>query len=211
MWRVIGGGWMRCLTPKKRKLLDFIGRFTAARGYAPTLEEMAREFGVSRITIHEHLRALEAMGALRRTKYRARAIEVMDWPMARGEAPPYRLPLVGTVAAGRPIEAVEDRQVLDISEMLRSKGEQFVLRVRGDSMIDEHIRDGDYVIIERRDCALNGETVVALINGNEATLKKFYRERNGRIRLQAANPDVPAIYPENIEVQGVVIGVLRKY
>jgi repressor LexA len=197
------------LTPKRKKILDYIRAFVNAHGYAPTLEEMAREFGVSRITVHEHLRALEEMGVLRRTKYRARAIEINDELPA--QISPRPLPFMGLIAAGKPIEAVEDRQMLDLSELLRSKGEQFVLQVRGDSMIDEQIRDGDYVIIERRDQALNGETVVALINGSHATLKKFYREKNGRLRLQAANPNVPPLYPENVEIQGVVIGVLRRY
>ena len=195
------------LTPKRRKLLDFIRSFINTHGYAPTLDEMAEEFGVSRITIHEHVCALEKVGYLRRTKYRARAIELTDLLPPGGV---FR-PLLGAIAAGQPIMAVEDRQTLDLTEVMRSATQQFVLRVRGDSMIEDQICDGDYVIVERRDHALNGETVVALVNGDEATLKRFYREADGRIRLQAANPNVPPMYPEDIEIQGVVIAVLRRY
>jgi len=195
------------LTPKRKKLLDFIRDFINTHGYAPTLDEMAEEFGVSRITIHEHVCALARTGYLRRTKYRARAIELTDLLPPGGVS----LPLLGAIAAGQPITAVEDRQTLDLTEVMRSATQQFVLRVQGDSMIGDHICEGDYVIVERRDHALNGETVVALVNGDEATLKRFYREADGRIRLQAANPSVPPMYPEDIEIQGVVIAVLRRY
>jgi len=192
------------LTPKQRELLIFIRRFLASHGYAPTLREMAEHFGVSRITIHERLRNLEKRGALRRMKYRSRAIELSK---------PRRvvLPHAGYIAAGQPIEAVEEREEVDLAEMLRTEREQYVLQVRGNSMIDEQIRDGDYVIVERRDYARNGETVVALINGSEATLKKFYRESDGRVRLQPANVEMPPIYPKEVQIQGVVIGVIRKY
>ncbi len=117
---------------------------------------------------------------------------------------------MGYIAAGRPIEAIPLGDAIDISEMLASDKECFVLRVKGDSMIDEQIRDGDYVIVERRETAQNGETVVALVNGSDATLKKFYREK-GRIRLQPANPSMKPIYASDVKVQGVVVGVVRKY
>ncbi len=195
------------LTPKRKKLLDFIRGFINTHGYAPTLDEMAEEFGVSRITIHEHICALAETGFLHRTKYRARGIDLTDQLPTENVI----LPLLGTIAAGQPITAVEDRQTIDLTEMTQSAARQFVLRVQGDSMIGDHICDGDYVVIEQRDHAQNGETVVALIDGDEATLKRFYREANGRIRLQAANPNVPPMYPENIMIQGVVTAILRRY
>lgn len=193
------------LTPKQAQLAAFIREFVRARGYAPSLDEMAKRFGVSRITIHERLGGLEKRGVLRRAKYQARAIELLE------RVTSHTVPLLGYIAAGEPIEAVENKEDVDVGEMLDSGKEQYVLKVRGTSMIDEQIRDGDYVIVEKRDRARNGETVVALVNGSEATLKKFYREKDGRIRLQPANPDMPPIFPRDVKIQGVVIGVVRKY
>ena len=195
------------LTPKQLKILNFIRDFRAGNGYSPTLEEIARNFGVSKITIFEHLGTLERKGAIRRTKHLARSIEVCAPPSSAGF---FTLPMAGYIAAGHPLEAVQQPDFIDISEMLRSEKEQFVLRVRGDSMIDEHIRDGDFVIIERRDWAQNGETVVALLENGEATLKKFYRDGN-RFRLQPANPGLKPLYVKTVQIQGVVIGILRKY
>ena len=196
------------LTPKQLRVLEYIRSFREMQGYAPTLDEMARSFKVSKITILQHLRALEKRGAIRRGRYQARSIEVNGMPEA---ALLTQLPLAGTIAAGAPIEAVEEREVLDLSELIQGRAEPFLLRVRGESMIDEHIRDGDYVICERRNTAANGETVVAVLPSGDATLKKFYLERDGRIRLQPANPKMTAFYPERVEIRGVVVGVLRKY
>jgi len=196
------------LTPRQLEILDFIRDFRRMRRYSPTLEEIGRHFGVSKVTVLEHVRALERKGAVRHVKYVARSIEpVVDVGRKRGAR---LLPLVGHIAAGQPIEAVEVQDTIDVEEMLASDKEQFVLQVRGDSMIEEQRRDGDYVVIERRNWARNGETVVALVNGEEATLKKFYHE-GGRIRLQPANPAMKPIYAEDVQVQGVVIGLLRKY
>ena len=196
------------LTPRQLEVLLFIRRFTEARGYSPTLEEIAANFSVSTVTILGHVRELERKRVLRRTKHEARSIELVK-TRARGSSI-RSLPLLGYIAAGRPIEAIEDQEDIDVSTMLTREKDCYVLQVRGDSMIDEQIRDGDYVIVERRDSAENGETVVALVNGNEATLKKFYRD-NGRIRLQPANPKMKPIYVTDVQIQGVVIGVLRKY
>jgi repressor LexA len=193
------------LTPKQALLAAFIRDFLRTHDYAPSLDEMAKHFGVSRITIHERLGGLEKRGVLRRSKYQARAIELLD------RVTIHALPLLGYIAAGEPIEATENKEDVDVGEMLDTGKEQYVLKVRGTSMIDEQIRDGDYVIVEKRDRARNGETVVALVNGSEATLKKFYREKDGRIRLQPANPDMPPIFPRDVKIQGVVIGVVRKY
>jgi repressor LexA len=195
------------LTPKQLRVVTFIREFTKSRGYAPTLEEMGKAFGVSKITVYEHVQKLKQRGVLRATHYRARSVEVNE--AAFGDRPT-ALPLVGTIAAGRPIEALEVHESIDVNELLGATGDTFLLRVRGDSMIDEHIRDGDYVLVQRRETARNGETVVALLPDGDATLKKFYREA-GRIRLQPANPDLKPLFVKDVAVQGVVIGVLRKY
>lgn len=197
------------LTPKQLRVLTFIRDFSHARGFAPTMQELADEFGVSKVTVFEHIVALQKKGLLKRSKHKARSLQLsddIDFPDERVT----RLPLVGTIAAGLPIEAIEDREVLDLEELFVSPGETFVLRVRGDSMVDDHICDGDLVIVERRDTARDGETVVALIEGEEATLKRFYRTTHG-VRLEAANPAYEPIIARDVAIQGVVIGVLRQY
>ncbi|RMF72449.1 MAG: transcriptional repressor LexA [Planctomycetota bacterium] len=197
------------LTPKQLRLLTFIRDFTHANGYAPTMQELADEFGVSKVTVFEHIAALQRKGFLKRSRHKARSLRLndnIDFPDER----PTRLPLVGTIAAGLPIEAIEDREVLDLESMFVSPHGNFVLQVRGDSMIGDNICDGDYVIVERRDTARDGETVVALIDGEEATLKRFYRTPKG-VRLEASNPAYEPIFAENVRIQGVVVGVLRKY
>jgi repressor LexA len=196
------------LTPKQLNVLRFIRKFRDAHEYAPTLEEIAREFNVSKITALQHLRALEKRGAVRRRRYQSRSVEIVELPRPHAGR---RLRIAGTIAAGAPIEAIEEREALDLSDLIRGRADPFLLRVRGDSMIDEQIREGDYVICERRSSAVNGETVVAILPGGEATLKKFYREPNGRVRLQPANPKLTPTYAERVEIRGVVVGVLRKY
>jgi len=200
---------MQNVTPRQMEILRFIRDFRRQRGYSPTMQEMGDHLGLTKVTVFEHVAALKKKGALTRgPKYSARSLKVSDefeFPDARAT----QMPLVGRVAAGLPIEAIEDRQVLDLEELFAVRGERFVLQVTGDSMIDEHIRDGDYVICERRSDAKNAETVVALLADGEATLKKFYRER-GRIRLQPANPDFKPIYTDKVDIQGVVVGVVRR-
>ncbi len=197
------------LTPKQLRVLDFIRRFRDEHRYSPTLDEIAAVFHVSKVTILQHLRALERRGAIRRRRYLARSIELCEHT---GRLRPVQeLSLVGTIAAGEPIEAIEDRQTLDLGEIVQGKTEPFLLRVRGDSMIDEQICDNDLVICERRNTARNGETVVAVLENGEAVLKKFYLEKDGRIRLQPANERLKPIYARTVEIRGVVIGVLRKY
>ncbi len=194
------------LTPKQLRVLEHIRKFRDAQGYAPTLDEIARAFKVSKITILQHLRALEKRGAIRRGRYQARSIELC------GEAlHSLQIPLVGAIAAGTPIEAIEEHEILDLSELIAGRAEPFLLRVRGESMIEEQIRDGDFVICERRATAQNGETVVAVLPSGEATLKKFFLEKDGRIRLQPANPAMQPILVDRVEIRGVVVGVLRKY
>jgi len=196
------------LTPRQLEIVNFIRQYVVEHEYAPTMQEIADELGIRRPTVFEHIQALEAKGALARGEPTfARSISLAPELMAR----PTELPLIGRIAAGSPIEAVEDPEILDVEALFKGrKGETFVLQVRGNSMIDEQIRDGDYVIVEKREQARDGETVVAIVGDGEATLKKFYKEK-GRIRLQPANPDMKPIYTDHVIVQGVVIGVLRKY
>lgn len=195
------------LTRRQHEIVQFIRQYVEENEYAPTMQEIADHLGVSRPTVFEHIETLQAKGALHREALKSRTIELSPDLDPRRAA----LPLVGTIAAGSPIEAVETPEVLDLEDLFQGRpGETFVLRVQGTSMIDEQIRDGDYIIVEKRDQARNGETVVALVDGGDATLKRFYKEK-GRIRLQPANPDMQPIYVRDCQIQGVVIGVLRKY
>jgi repressor LexA len=204
------------LTRRQLEIVRFIRDYVAEHELSPTMQEIADHLGVSRPTVFEHIEALEARGALTRTRTRSRALELAPDLMARAPRAQFaglHFPLLGRIAAGRPIEAVEDPEVLDVEALFRGRiGETFALQVRGNSMIDEHIRDGDYVIVERREDAENGETVVALIDDSEATLKKFYHDV-GHVRLQPANPTMEPIFLDahRVRIQGVVIGVLRKY
>jgi repressor LexA len=198
---------MANLTPKQFQIVRFLQDYWVEHEYAPTMQEIADHLGVSRPTVFEHIEALEKKKVLAREPTLARGIALA--PEYSPEAG--RLPLVGRIAAGRPIEAIEDTELLDLESLFRGRpGETFALQVRGDSMIDEQIRDGDYVVVQKRPTARDGETVVAILEGGDATLKKFYKEK-GRIRLQPANPTMQPIYAPAVTIQGVVIGVLRKY
>ncbi len=198
-----------CLTPRQVEILTLVRDGRRKDGYSPTLQEMADEFGISKITVFEHVEALLRKGLMRRRSNKARSLELT--PSARlPDDRPTLLPLVGRIAAGRPIEAIESPETLDLENVFSSRYPVGVLEVRGDSMIDEQIREGDLVVYEKRSSARNGDTVVALIEGEEATLKKFFREKN-RIRLQPANPKYQPIYATDVEIQGVVIGVIRRY
>ena len=200
---------METVTPRQLEILRFIRDVRSRSGYSPTMQEVGDHLGLTKVTVFEHVGALERKGLLiRGPKHRARSLQVSpDFQFA--DERPTRLPLVGRIAAGVPIEAVEDHEELDLEALFDRPEETFVLQVVGDSMIDEHIRDGDYVVCQRRSVAHNGETVVALLPDGETTLKKFFRERN-RIRLQPANPNFAPLYPDHIDIQGVVIGVVRK-
>jgi len=198
------------LTPRQIEVLNLVKQFTEQHGYAPTLQEMATKLGVSTVTVFEHIRALARKGAIRREKHKTRSIEIVE----EAEGGLSRLRLLGHIAAGIPIEAVADEQLVDVSELLGTNDSRdlYVLRVRGDSMVEERICDGDYVIVEKRTWANDGETVVALVDGHEATLKKIFDE-GPRVRLQPANDAMKPIYVdrESVAIQGVVVGVLRKY
>ncbi len=198
------------LTKRQREILDYLNEFIQQHGYAPSLEEVGRRFGLSSLaTVHKHLTNLQEKGFIKRAWNRSRSVELVQTKLG-GRA--VELPLLGFVAAGAPIEAVATAETISVPEDLIGKKDTYVLRVRGESMIDEQIRDGDFVIVEDRKTAENGEMVIALLGGSDVTLKKFYRE-NGHIRLQPANPTMqPLIVPaEQLQVQGVVVGVMRKY
>ena len=205
------------LTPKQMKIMTRIREVRTTRGYSPTMQELADELGVSKVTVFEHIEALIKKGALRREPNKARSLEIVDEAVLPHEETHVRLPLVGSIAAGSPIEAIEDKEYLDLETVFLPRGvtpnNVFVLRVRGDSMIDDHICDGDHVICQNRNTARSGETVVALLDTGEATLKRLYREKNGQIRLQPANANYePILVPaDEVQIQGTVIGLIRQF
>ena len=200
------------LTKRQKEILDHIESFIDQRGYSPSFEEIAEAFGYSSLaTVHEHLSNLERKGYIRKAYNESRSIELVGHSSAPGGL---ELPLLGAVAAGLPIEAIEEHETLAVpADMVRSGKDNFVLRVEGQSMIDEQIRDGDYIVVTSQDTATDGQMVVALVGGDSATVKKLYRENDGRIRLQPANPTMQPILedPDNVQIQGVVVGVIRKY
>ncbi|MBK6732530.1 MAG: transcriptional repressor LexA [bacterium] len=198
------------LTPRQAEILAFVTSYAEERGFAPTLQEIGDRFGLSSVaTVHKHVRHLVDKGYLKRERRNAsRDIEVVE----DGGSGMALIPLLGTVAAGRPIEALAEQEQLRVPEEWLGKGRTFALRVRGDSMIDEQIRNGDTVVVEARETARHGETVIALVDGESVTVKQYYRD-GAQIRLQPANPAYPVmVFPEErVAVQGVVIGVLRRY
>lgn len=198
------------LTKRQKEILDFITEFIRREGYSPSMEEIAGHFQFASLNaVFKHLEALELRGYLKRDANRARSIE-----LAQEEGRGARvLPLYGYIAAGHPIEAVSGTETLSVPEdLLPGGGSFYVLRVQGESMIEEHIEDGDYVIIDSRDQADEGRTVVALVDGENVTLKKLYREGD-KIRLQPANQALAPLLleSERVKVQGVVVAVMRKY
>lgn len=200
------------LTRRQAEILAFITEYSEVQGYAPTLQEIGKRFGLSSVaTVHKHVSLLVEKGYLSRGRRNAsRDMEVVD---TRSEEPALaRIPLLGTVAAGLPIEAMTEHEEITLPEEWLGRGRTYALRVRGDSMIDEQIRDGDTVVVEAREMARNGETVIALVDEEAVTVKQYHRE-GANIRLQPANPTVPVlVLPENrVRVQGVVIGVLRRF
>jgi repressor LexA len=201
------------LTPKQIRILTLIRDSRLTRGCSPTMQELADALDISKVTVFEHVEALIKKGALRRDANKARSLELTEDCLLPDENRSTRLPLVGSIAAGMPIEAVEDRQFLDLTDLFipaAKSGDVFVLKVAGESMINEHICDGDYVVCRQTPTARNGDKVVALVDGEEATLKTFYREK-GRVRLQPANDAFEPIWvePDRLQIQGVVIGVVR--
>jgi repressor LexA len=205
------------LTPKQKRLLDFIADFVDREGYAPSYAEMKDALNLASLaTIHKHIEALEQRKYVRRSFNHSRSIDVAPAYLAerrqeRGKTGDF-LPLLGRIAAGAPVEAIAGQDTIAFADFI-GKGDTFALQVRGESMIEDHICDGDYVLVEKVADAKNGDIVVALVGGAEATLKRFYRESAERIRLQPANAAMEPIYvhPSELEIQGRVISVLRKY
>ncbi|MDX1646085.1 MAG: transcriptional repressor LexA [Longimicrobiales bacterium] len=200
------------LTKRQKEILDHIESFIDDRGYAPSFEEIADHFGYSSLaTVHEHLSNLERKGYIRKSYNESRSIELVGHET---DTPVLELPLLGAVAAGLPIEAVQDQETLAVPpDMVSRRRDNYVLRVEGNSMIEEQIRDGDYIVVQAQESAEDGQMVVALVADEAATVKKLYREPGNRIRLQPANPTMEPILADaaDVRVQGVVVGVIRKY
>jgi len=200
------------LTKRQREILNYLTLYSEQNGYAPSFEEIAENFSYNSLaTVHEHLSNLERKGFIKRSYNESRAIEILPSELVPKAI---ELPLLGAVAAGVPIEAVAHQETIAVPDtMVQRSGNHYVLRVRGNSMIDEQIRDGDFVVINDRHSADNGEMVIAMLHGNSATVKKFYRERDGRIRLQPANETMAPLYvhENDITIQGIVVGVMRRY
>jgi repressor LexA len=198
------------LTRRQREVLDVIQEFIESNGYSPSLEEIGGTLGLSSVaTVHKHISHLVEKGFVRRVWNQNRSIELAE--AHQGKA--LDLPLVGTIAAGYPLEALPTTETITVpADMVAGKGRTFVLKIQGESMIGEQIREGDYVIIEARQVARDGETVVALVDGSDATLKRIYRE-GATVRLQPSHPTMAAIVvaADRVQVQGVVVGLIRKY
>jgi len=221
------------LTPKQMRVLRMIDSYRRSKGYSPTMQELADQLGVSKVTVFEHVEALHKKGALERDSNKARSLTLRPevvLPEEPGDDVPVRqlesdtvaalnFPLVGKIAAGLPIEKFEQRETLSLEALFGPRvsgkragsGTTFALQVDGMSMRDEGIFDGDFVLVDKRSTARNGERVVALLPDGETTLKTFFKEKDGRIRLQPANPEFEPIIVNHCEIQGVVIGVLRRY
>lgn len=206
------------LTRRQRELMDFLASFIEKRGYSPSYEEIAGGLNLASLaTIHKHIQALEAKQYLRRSYNHSRSLEIGDRFFAEEKARQHpvtgsAVPLLGRIAAGSPVEAIANPEILHFSDFASSES-TFALEVRGDSMIEDHICSGDFVLIERTSAVRNGDIVVALLNGTEATLKRYYAESDGRIRLQPANSSMAPIFvdPGNLEIQGRLLAVMRKY
>jgi repressor LexA len=198
------------LTKRQKQILDFLSEFIESNGYSPSMEEIAEHFQFASLNaVFKHLEALERRGHLQRDSNRARSIQLSS----NKETGVQNLPLFGYVAAGKPIEAVSSPEALQIPDyFLPRRSQYYVLRVKGESMIDEHIEDGDYVVVESRETANSGDMVVALIDGENVTLKKYYPE-GAQVRLQPANETLAPIILDGarVKIQGIVVSVMRKY
>src|SRR5690349_9685498 len=199
------------ITPRQREVFDYLSRYMGAKGKAPTNAEIRAHFGLeSPATVHHLLSALEREGLIRRIPNVARGVEIINAVTPDNEC---EIPLLGVIAAGHPIEAILSNETICVTRDMLGRGRTFALRVRGDSMIGDGILDGDLIVAESRQSADNGQTVVALVDGSDATVKRFYRERGG-VRLEPANTRFKPIHikpPDRLSIQGAVIGVIRKY
>lgn len=200
---------------KQKQILDYISQYIQVNGYSPTLQEIADAMGLSSLaTVHEHLQSLEKKGVLKKYDGSVRGIEIVD-DRYNTSLNMIELPLIGFIAAGQPIDAVENplETVIVSADMVSKSRRCYVLQVKGDSMIEEGIFDGDHIVIQQQDTAENGDIIVALIDKEFATLKKFYKEKNGKVRLQPANSKMDPIIVDakSLSVQGKVSGVIRRY
>lgn len=194
------------LTKRQQEIYDFLKDKIMNRGYGPTVREIGVQFGIrSPNGVMCHLKALERKGLITRESHMSRAIQLSDQPQKNR----FRLPLSGQIAAGSPVLAVQDDETVDFATLFEND-DHFCLRVKGDSMIEDHIDEGDYVIVKKSETCKDGDIAVALVDGQDATLKRFYREK-GRYRLEPANSTMKPIYSENVEVLGTVVGVIRQY
>jgi len=212
-WAVQEGEWFMPVTAKQRRIFEFIRRYIDSNHEAPTIAEIGRQFQMrSSASVHAVLTALEREGLIKRIPNVSRGIQIVQKEGGGGDDD-NEIPLLGTVAAGQPIEAILSHDTISVPKDFQGHGRTFALRVRGESMIDENIQDGDIIIVSSQKTAENGQVVVALIDGNFATVKKFYREPEF-IRLEPANPQFKPIFiktEERIQIQGVVRGLIRKY
>ena len=195
------------ITKKQHEIVKYIQKYQTKHGLSPTLAEIGDSLGITRMTVHEHIGKLEKKGMLKRVRDVSRGISLVEESGA-SRAGRTTLPLLGYIAAGRPIEVVEDAEEFSVEEMIPA-GECYVLRVKGDSMIEDGIHDGDFVIVRKASTAQNSQIVVAVLPDEEATLKRFYREV-GRIRLQPANAAMEPIYAQRVQIRGIVLGLYRK-
>ena len=207
----------RIMPRRKKQILEFIKNYIDEYGYAPTLSEIAENFEVSSLsTIHEHIEYLEKNGFLKKDFNKKRDISIVDQETDEKEemysaGTSASLPVVGLIAAGAPIEAIEDQEMtLSVPHELVKQKNCYILKVKGDSMVESLIADGDYVIVEKRDFARDGDIIVALLEDGTATLKKFFKHKN-YIRLQPANKKYKPLMVENVVVRGKVVGIIRKF
>ena len=207
------------LTKRQKEVLDFLADFIESNGYSPSYEEMAAALNLASLaTVHKHISALESKNYVQRSYNQSRSLEVSPQYIddlrasKQSSGRGTEVPLLGRIAAGSPVEAISGNEQLQFSDFV-GNSETFALEVRGDSMIEDHICSGDYVLVEKTGTARDGEIVVALVNGSDATLKRFYREADGQIRLQPANSEMKPIYvdPDSLEIQGRVLAVMRKF
>lgn len=200
------------LTRRQRQILDFIKAYEPQYGMSPTYEEIAQHFGLNKVTIFGHVKELERKGFLKRAAPGiSRGLQLVEDPSPNPTTSQVAsLKILGCIAAGAPIEAIEDPEVFEFQDLVPAGSDVYVLRVQGDSMIEDAICDGDLVLVERREVAHDGETVVAVLPDGECTLKRFYREKGG-YRLQPANSNMEPIFVSDLQIRGVVIGVVRRF
>jgi repressor LexA len=207
------------LTRRQKEVMDFLADFVDRNGYSPSYEEIASGLGLASLaTVHKHVQALESKQYVKRSYNHSRSLEVGERFYAeektrrRHNAPETTIPLMGRIAAGVPVEGIQNPASLQFSDFVGG-GSTFALEVRGESMIEDHICNGDFVLAEKTDKVKDGDIVVALVDGSEATLKRYYHQSDGRVRLQPANAGMAPIYvnPSNLEIQGRVLAVMRKY